>query len=76
VGGVDDVEDPVDVVAETLAGSGKVKVAASTVEEAMYSAHSAAVPLRELLGSDRVADVPDDDALLEGVFPLAAVQPG
>ena len=51
-------------------------VAAAVVVEAVHAAHAATVPLRQLLGIHRVFDVPDDDALLERVAPLGAVQPG
>ena len=51
-------------------------VAAAVIVEAVHPAHAATVPLRQLLGIHRVLDVPDDDALLERVAPLGAVQEG
>ena len=74
VAGVGKVEDHVDEAPEARRRWRTGGVAAAVVVEAMHAAHAAAVPLRQLLGIDRVLDVPDDDALLERVAPLGAVQ--
>ena len=55
---------------------GEVHVAAAVVEEAVDAQGAAGLEVAEELGIHRVLDVPDVDALLEGVVRSVAVQEG
>ena len=79
VGGVDDVQDAVDVAGVARAVGGQVDVAPAVVEEAVH-AHAvlhAGLPLAQQLGVDGIGlDVEDLQATQALVAGLAAVEEG